>query len=430
MTTPTPPPTPPQPATSVYPTAPPAPDPTTTPKPTTQRRQLKASRETVIVIALVVATAELALVAALGSWARWLIIHAAIAMIAMIVFLAKFGQNRRRAMAAGAGTRAGRRGLAGLLGGHGTSTGAGRRGLAGLPGTGRGHGLTGLLSGRGRGTGGHGGARGRSISGLLSGGRRHRTGTSGHGAGSGRSGRGRGLGGLFGGTKGGSGRSGRGNDQHGNGTRWGLFGGNDKHGHTKDDGRLGFLARTSKEFKKGWDKAGLKAKNEEEPDTTDDNTESNNTTDEEPAGKETPDTPANPQGGSSKMVKTHGTPSLQAWGRCLPSVEAALLEKQRELRRVEADLENIAEAVVRLHNQGEQELPASPRLVALLADVQASLSKLPRVSEAIGRIASNANALGPLYRTEHTGDEDRLAGMRGGVEREKRSDVGEAQKDT
>jgi len=130
------------------------------------------------------------------------------------------------------------------------------------------------------------------------------------------------------------------------------------------------------------------------------------------------------------MVKTHGTPSLQAWGRCLPTVEAALLEKQRELRRVEADLENIAQAVVRLHNQGEQELPASPKLVALLADVQASLSKLPRVSDAIGRIASNANALGPLYRTEHTGDEDRLAGMRGGVEREKRSDVGEAQKDT
>ena len=130
------------------------------------------------------------------------------------------------------------------------------------------------------------------------------------------------------------------------------------------------------------------------------------------------------------MVKTHGTPSLQAWGRCLPSIEQALLEKQRELRRVEADLENIAQAVVRLHTQGEQELPASPKLVALLADVQASLSKLPKISEVIGRIASNANALGPLYRTEHTGDEDRLAGMRGGVEREKRSDVGEAQKDT
>jgi len=130
------------------------------------------------------------------------------------------------------------------------------------------------------------------------------------------------------------------------------------------------------------------------------------------------------------MVKTHGTPSLQAWGRCLPTVEAALLEKQRELRRTEADLENIVQAVIRLHNQGEHELPASKKVIALLDDVQASLSRLPKVSEALGQIASNANALGPLYRTEHTGDEDRLAGMRGGVEKEKRSDVGEAQKDT
>lgn len=130
------------------------------------------------------------------------------------------------------------------------------------------------------------------------------------------------------------------------------------------------------------------------------------------------------------MIRTHGTPSLQAWGRCLPGIEAALLEKQRDLRRVEADLEIITEAVTRLHDQGEQDLPASPRLVSLLADVQASLNRLPMVSEVIGKIASNANALGPLYRTEHVGDEDRLAGMRGGVEREKRSDVGEAQKDT
>jgi hypothetical protein len=130
------------------------------------------------------------------------------------------------------------------------------------------------------------------------------------------------------------------------------------------------------------------------------------------------------------MVKTRGTPSLQAWGRCLPTVEAALIEKQSELRRVEADLEMIAHSIALLRAQGEHELPASPQIVALLTDIQASLRRLPKLSEVVSRIANNANALGPLYRATHAGDEDRLAGKRGGVAREKRSDVGEAQKDT
>jgi hypothetical protein len=59
-----------------------------------------------------------------------------------------------------------------------------------------------------------------------------------------------------------------------------------------------------------------------------------------------------------------------------------------------------------------------------------SLEKLPKTSEVVGRIAGVANVLGALYRTEHATDEDRLAGMRGGVVREKRADVGEAERDT
>jgi hypothetical protein len=401
------------PAAPPDPAAPSAPGQSGTPKPTTQRRP-KINRETVIVIALVVATAELALVAALGTWTRWLIIHGAIAVIFLTVFLAKFGRTRRHRTRMGTAIGTGRgRGLGGLLGGRGH--GAGSRGTGGH-GTGAGHGI--------------GGGR-RGLGGILGG--------RGHGAGS----RGTGLGGLFGGTGGGRGAgAGGGRGRGTNGHRGGLgdlIGGRERgkdhhgrdHGKDKrDPDRPGFFTRTGEELKKGWDAAGPKSKEDptadepesDEPESDDDNTQ--------PAGQETPDTPATPQGGSTQMVKTHGTPSLQAWGRCLPSVEAALLEKQRELRRVEADLENIALAVIRLHNQGEQELPASPKIVALLADVQASLGKLPRVSDAIGRIASNANALAPLYRTEHIGDEDRLAGMRGGVQKEKRSDVGEAQKDT
>ena len=406
-------------------------------------------------IFLVVATAELALVAALGSWQRWLIIHGAIAVIALIVFIARFGRRgRNRATGAGVGTNRRGRGLAGLLGGRGRGHGASGHGTGG--GHGRGRGLAGLLGGRGRGTGhgasghgtGDGHGRGRGL-GNLFGGRGRGTGTGGHGTGNGRSGRGNGLGGLFGPT--GNGRrtdtGGHGNGRktgsngRGNNLGWDIFGDKDRHdkdkhgknGKKDDDDHTGFLARTAEEFKKGWDAAGSKDKKENpdtDPDTTDVNDTDVDDTTEDLAGKETPDTPATPQGGPSTMVKTHGTPSLQAWGRCLPSVEAALLEKQRELRRTEADLENIAQAVIRLQNQGEQELPASPKLVALLDDIQTSLNKLPKISEVISRIASNANVLGSLYRTEHTGDEDRLAGMRGGVEKEKRSDVSEAQKDT
>ena len=387
-------------------------------------------------IALVVTTAELAIVAALGSWTRWLIIHGAIAVIALIVFLAKFGRARRRATGAGNGRGTGGRGrgLGGLFGrrgrgagGHGRSAGTG----------GRGRGLGGILGRRGHGTGANAhapGSRGRGLGGLLGrrghgagagsglSGRGHGAGGHGRGAGTG----GRGLGSLFGGT--GSGRGhGTGTDSRGRGLG-SLFGG---RGHDKDDtDQSELLSRIAQEFKKGWDKGGAEdeddTKNNDAPDEDDASDEDN----EEPAGQNKRNTPANTNGGTRKMVKTQGTPSLQAWGRCLPSIEQALLEKQTELRRVEADLEDITQAVVRLRDQGEQELPASPKLVALLEDVQASLSKLPKISEAIGHVASNANALGPMYRVEHMGDEDRLAGMRGGVEREKRSDVSEAQKDT
>jgi len=380
---------------------------------------------------------ELALVAALGSWTRWVIIHGAFAAIFLIIFLAKIGRRGRRNSGAQPGATTGRgRGFGGIFGGRGRGNGASGHGST----NDRGHGLSGLLSGRGRGHGsgghgasGHGTGRGRGIGGLLSG-RGHSAG-GGHGAGTGR-GRGNGLFGGIGGSRGHgtSGSRGRNTGGHDGGLS-DLFGGRgkDKHGkdkHGKDTpGLSDFLIRTAEEIKKGWDAAEPKADDSEPVKEPNIDTEPDTEPESEPAGT-TPDTSATTQGGTRKMVKTHGTPSLQAWGRCLPSIEAALVEKQREIRHTEAELEQIVQAVTRLRDQGDQELPASPRLVALLADVQASLSRLPKVSEAIGTIASNANALGSLYRTEHMGDEDRLAGMRGGVDRERRSDVGEAQKDT
>jgi hypothetical protein len=467
VTTPTPPPEPvppPTPTTTPTPTpaAPPA-QPDTPPPPTTRRNRPKITRETWIVIALIVATAELALVAALGSWTKWLIIHGAIATIALIIFLMKtsrglFGGRGLGGLLGKRGLGRGNgRGLGGLLGGRGNG-----RGLGGLlGGRGNGRGLGGLLGGHGNGHGGRGSGLGRMPGlGNMFGKRGH---TSGRNPGEplGGRGSGRGLGALLGG-RGGHGPSGHGGGGLGSGSTGGRGhgpsgrGGNlgdlfsrggsprsDKHKETNDPDQPGPLARAAKDFKDGWDKAGPKdTKPKDEPE--DEEPEDEEPEDEEPEDEEPEngdeeedkptnkpaDKPADSHGGSKKMVKTHGTPSLQAWGRCLPTVEAALLEKQRELRRVEADLEGITQAVTRLHDQGEQELPASKKLIALLDDIQASMKRLPRLSEAISRIASTANALGPMYRAEHMGDEDRLAGMRGGVPREKRADVGEAQRDT
>lgn len=469
-----------------------------------------------IVIALVVTTAELALVAVLGSWQRWLVIHAAIAVIFLVVFLAKFGQ-RGRARRAGTTSNGTGRGLGGLFGGRSTGATASGHRTGGLGGS-RGRGLGRLFGGRGAGGHGGGGTHGRGMSGRLGGllrrhgpGRGHGTGahgtgahgtgrapgrgvgglfrgrgngagTGGHGnGGHGRSGRGSGLGGMFGGKgTGHGGGHGGGRSDRGNSTRWSPFGGgtghNDKdhHGRGKS-GNKGkgkdsavlrqFFARTADEFKKGWEAGGRKKPKDDEdlavdpseqlgppgdrkciddPDDRDprddiddiddpddlDDPDARDDTRKKATGNATPGTPAATPRGGKTMVKTHGNPSLQAWGRCLPTVEETLLEKQREFKRLEVEMQAVLTAIDTLHNQGEHELPESPRLISALEDIKKSVERLPKVSEALARIAGNATALGPLYRTEFAGDENRLAGERGGVNREKRADVGEAQKDT
>lgn len=409
---------------------------------------------------LVVTTAELALVAGLGSWTRWLIIHGVIAVLVMLVMLVRLGQARRRGTDTGAETGR-RRGIAGLLNGRGRGTGsgdgggagAGRRGLAGLLG-GRSHGTT---SGRSTGAGI---SHKRGLAGPL-GGRNHGTHT---GTGNRPGTKGRSLGGLLGGRShgttpkvAGTRHAGRGGSNAGLPGRSGS--GSSNHGRHIGTGKAGYRARNPlKDLKEGWDKAGPRPKDPNtDPDKTDPDdgktTPKGKPTEERkgPKGKpteqdepreddrdEAPRIPIEPErpiqteteGDNGKMVKTQGSPSLQAWGRCLPTVAAALLEKQQQFRKLEGELGELVQAVARLRGQGEEELPASPKLVGLLSDVEASLSRLPAVSELLRNVAGYAEALPSIYRSEHAGDEDRLHGVRGGREREKRSDVSAAEQDT
>lgn len=473
MTSPAPPTTPPPTETTTPPTPPGTPTtttpgtPATEPKPTTQRRQ-KIGREAILVIALVVTTGELALVAVLGSWSRWLIIHGAIAVIAMIIMFFRLG-NRRRGTSTGNGTGRNRT-LPGIFGrNRGTGTGA-----TGATGTRR-RGISALLGRRGQGTATGSGTRAGTgsshrphLAGLL--------GKRGHGnpgtPGNKRGGR---LGNLFGGTgrntpgAGGTRRSGSG-DHSGtsstprrigtgrNGYRNGSRVNNDPDGHRTKTGRDPHtgnpIKRGWRDFKDGWDEAGPKSKppKDGDPETPEDKPQ------EDPKGKQEdskdkprqdpkdgpqgeepnahdpripiePEVPI-PTSRGREQVKTQGAPSLQAWGRCLPTVTAALAEKQQEFRRMEAELGVLAQAVSRLRTQGEDELPASPKLVSLLTDVEASLARLPVISELLGRMAGYAEALPSIYRSEHAGDEDRLDGTRGGRDREKRADVTVAEQDT
>lgn len=126
--------------------------------------------------------------------------------------------------------------------------------------------------------------------------------------------------------------------------------------------------------------------------------------------------------------------SLQGWGRKLRLIAPAIEEKAKEDRaRAEAGAAT-TEAISKLAAQGESDLPASKALTAELESIAAEMKKLDAEAAAIaekrGRLAAQAEVLPAKYRSEHEMDEDRLDGVRGSREREKRADVTNAERDT
>lgn len=126
--------------------------------------------------------------------------------------------------------------------------------------------------------------------------------------------------------------------------------------------------------------------------------------------------------------------SLQRWGRNLKTIEPALQEVAEEHRKAHESTVAAAEAVTKIANQAQSDLPVSKSLAAEADALAASLRSLAADEEALERrraaLIGRAASLPGAYGREHETDEDRLTAPRNSTAAEKRADVTAAQQDT
>jgi hypothetical protein len=134
------------------------------------------------------------------------------------------------------------------------------------------------------------------------------------------------------------------------------------------------------------------------------------------------------------MVQARDDASLQGWGRDLSSIGPALGELANVGRASAEQAEAAVAGLGRLAALGSDELPADRGLVAEVQGVHAEASRwqaqMAEAAAGLASLSARADGLPAAYRVAHDTDEGRLAGERGGVEREKRADVGRAEQDT
>ncbi len=150
-----------------------------------------------------------------------------------------------------------------------------------------------------------------------------------------------------------------------------------------------------------------------------------------PAGRPTMTEPTRP----AQTLRPRDDTSLQAWGRALPAVEAAIRESATHADQEAQATRSAAEALTRIASQAEDgTLPAARPLAAEIAAQAAELRRIAAEREALviqeRRLADRAAGLPGLYRREHETDEDRVNSPRVSHEAEKRADVHRAQQDT
>lgn len=121
--------------------------------------------------------------------------------------------------------------------------------------------------------------------------------------------------------------------------------------------------------------------------------------------------------------------SLQRFGRNLTPIGTAVGQVASATAAVEAHQNRLRQQLGKIQAQAAAELPASHRLVAEIDDLVARAARATSADE-WRQVEAIADTLPAVYRVEHETDEDRAAGGRGGVEREKRADVATAQQDT
>lgn len=121
--------------------------------------------------------------------------------------------------------------------------------------------------------------------------------------------------------------------------------------------------------------------------------------------------------------------SLQRWGANLKGSEEGAAEVARLYAEAEAARARYNDTFGKLMAQGENDLPASQRLIA---DVQSVRQRASVASDADTwkAVAADAGALHGTYRREHETDEERLTAPRNSLGAEKRADVTVASQDT
>jgi hypothetical protein len=126
--------------------------------------------------------------------------------------------------------------------------------------------------------------------------------------------------------------------------------------------------------------------------------------------------------------------SLQAWGRGLKTIEPALQEVADKHKGAHEATKAAADAVTKLAQQAQSDLPAAKPLAAEADSLAAGLRSLAADEEALARrradLIGRAAALPGMYAREHETDEDRLNAPRNSTAAEQRADVRHAQQDT
>lgn len=126
--------------------------------------------------------------------------------------------------------------------------------------------------------------------------------------------------------------------------------------------------------------------------------------------------------------------SLQRWGRTLNEISPSIDEVASDLAKTVEAAQLLTASVKQLSTYGENDLPALKSLVAEVESVAAELDAAKGEAEAVlehyRKVSARAQTLHGMYQRAQYADEDRMNGVRGSRQAEKRADVSAAERDT
>lgn len=136
---------------------------------------------------------------------------------------------------------------------------------------------------------------------------------------------------------------------------------------------------------------------------------------------------------NDQSFKPSTNPSLFRWGRDLAQLAPAVQQVQTSHRKVAEEDAALAAAFSRMAQISETDVPADSPLVAEMAAAAQEAHRIAAEEAALDKrrdaLAARVEVLPRMYHKHHENDEGRLAGQRGGRQREKGADVGRGEQD-